>query len=529
MQWVKVWRDCARYCMPNSSPLKVVSARTEGEMKYQPLDISGIDAATKLSAWLYSSTVYQGEEWFSLKERRPGEADTEDFEIEEWLQTASRAVLDCINPSNFIQVYQQMLRDYVVFGTAVLYADFNEKNELICKSWNIAECIYIAEDKNGEIDTVFREFEFTARQAVQAFGLENLHAEIQKAAQNVKTQDQKFKFAHCVFPRKDADESKKLARYKPWASVYVDLANEKIVENGGTDTFPYCVPRFYNTREIYGRSPAMSAIPALRALNMTTFQYIYNLRAAGKPVAFVPTGIADDVDLEAGAVNAYNSDDGQIVLWSKSGDMGSALEFIERQRTDIRGIFYNDVFQYLEDRKNMTATEAQLRYDEMIQGISPVLANLQNDLFKRLINRILIHLCDCGKIEVPARFVDRKGRRHLPAFDVVYISRLDTKIKGVQNADMLTFLRMIAEVSGIVAGNPQVAARVNLDKFCEKIAVNCNVAGWELLLPPEEVKANLEAQAQQGQQMQMQDSIKPIDSQKTPEEGSLMSTMLSQG
>ena len=254
-KWFRVWSDCARYCLPNDSPLRLITGKTTaGQSKQQPLDVSGIGAATKLASWLYSSTVYQGEEWFSLKARRIDGEDEHDFEIEEWLQRASAAVLDTINPSNFIQVYQKMLRGYVVFGTTVLYSEFNDKKELVCKSWDISDGIYIGEDKNGEIDTVFREFEYSARQAAQAFGLENLHAEIQRVANDPAQQDRKFKFIHCVFPRTDADKTKKLPKYKQFASVYVDIANEKIVEEGGTDTFPYCVPRFYNTGEVYGRS-----------------------------------------------------------------------------------------------------------------------------------------------------------------------------------------------------------------------------------------------------------------------------------
>lgn len=525
-QWFSLWQDCARYCLPNASPIKVLSGKkNEGIQKKQPLDISGIDSATKLSSWLYSSTVYQGEEWFSL-EARNEEGSTIPFSVKEWLQKASQSVLDSINPSNFIQVYQQALRGYAVFGTAVIYSEFNEKNELVCKCWDITDGIYIAEDKNGEIDTVFREFEYTARQAVQAFGEENVHVEIQHASKDPSQADKKFKFIHCVYPREEKDNKKRLAKYKPFASVYVDIANRKVVVEGGTDTFPYAVPRFYNTGETYGRSPAMSAIPALKALNIATFEYIENLRASAKPVVFCPTTMVDDVELEAGSVNAYSSDDGQIVLWSSSGDMRSALEFIERQRQDIRSIFYNDVFQYLEDRKNMTATEAQLRYDEMIQGISPVLANLQNDLFKRFIYRIVVHLCLTGMLEVPAEFVDENGDTNLPMFDVVYKSRLDTKIKGVQNADMLTFLRMLGEGVMIVSQNPQLTARIDIDKLSQKIAENCNVAGLGLLLDEEQVAENLKAQAEQLQAQQMQNMVAPINLQDAPAQGSAMDTML---
>lgn len=526
--WHKLWEDCARYCLPNAAPLRVYIQHTEGEAKKQPLDVSGIDSASKLSAWLYSSTIYQGEDWFSLKARKINGVDEDDYQVDEWLQFAAKAVLNCINPSNFIQVYQQALRGYTVFGTGVIYIDFNDRNELVCKQFNITDGIYIAEDSNGEVDTVFREFEYTARQAVQAFGFENLSTDIQKAAEKEQDKDKRFKFIHCVYPRKKeyADSRKRLPKYKKYASIYIELEKEKIVENGGTDTFPYCVPRFYNTGEVYGRSPAMSALPALRSLNMETYTYIDNTRSVGRPIAFVPTNMLDDVEGELipGRVIPYNSDDGKLVLWSASGDLGSSLDFIARVREDVRGVFYNDVFQYLEDRKNMTATEAQLRYDEMIQGISPVLANLQNDLFKRLISRIVIHLIGCGKIPVPESFIDGNGKQRLPDFDVVYTSRLDTKIKGVQNADMLNCMRMLSEIFSY-AENPQMAARIDFDKVAERIIANNNVAGVGILLPRDEVERNLSAMNESAQTQNMRGLIKPMDAQKEPEAGSLQAQM----
>lgn len=528
--WTSIWSDCARYCQPNAAPLKVFGKIMQGDPKNQPLDITGESAATKLAAWLYSSTVYQGEDWFSLKARRKsggGDYDFNDnYALTEWLQKAARAALDCISPSNFIKIYQQSLLGYTTFGTAVIYVDFNADGELVCKYWDITDSVYIAEDADGEIDTVFREFEYTARQAVQEFGFENLSEDIKKAYEKESDKDKLFKFAHCVYPREKrfVDASKRLPKYKKYASVYIEVGRERIVENGGTDTFPYCVPRFYNNGEVYGRSPAMSALPALKALNMETYIYVENTRAQGKPVVFAPTQIADDIDLTPGATNPYNSDEGQIVLWSSAGDSRSSLDFIERVKADVREIFYNDVFQYLEDRKNMTATEAQLRYDEMIQGISPVLANLQNDLFKRFILRVVVHLIKSGKLDVPAEFTDGDGKTSLPEFDIVYTSRLDTKIKGVQNADLLNCLRMLAEVFQY-AEMPQMAARVDFGKIAQKIIANNNVAELGILYDDDTVTENLQNMAEQQQQAQIAGLIKPIDAQKTPAQGSMQAMM----
>ena len=85
---------------------------------------------------------------------------------------------------------------------------------------------------------------------------------------------------------------------------------------------------------------------------------------------------------------------------------------------------------------------------------------------------------------------------------------------------------MIGQVSQVVASNPQIAARVDLDKACELIAKNCNVAGFELLLPQEIVQQNLEAQAQQMQQAQAQNMVQPIDLQEVPAAGSAMDKMI---
>ena len=105
-------------------------------------------------------------------------------------------------------------------------------------------------------------------------------------------------------------------------------------------------------------------------------------------------------------------------------------------------------------------------------------------------------------------------------------SFVSDKVKGVQNADMLTFLRMLGEGVAIISQNPQLAARVDVDKFSKKIAENCNVAGLGLLLPEDKVAENLEAQAQQAQQAQLQNMVAPINLQDAPAQGSAMDTML---
>ena len=524
-KWTGLWQDCARYCFPNAAPISTFFSKNRGDIKRQPIDTTGVECLTKLAAWLYSSTIYQGEQWFDLKAHRKtyGDVEIEDTQLDRFLQSAARKALECIANSNCIQVYQQFLRGYCGFGTGAFYSEFNDDDELICRQWNVTDGIYIAENSKGIVDTVFRGFEYTARQAVQEFGFEKVSKDIQKASMDPEQEDTRFTFIHAVFPRELRDKKKKNPENKYWASIYIEERAQKIVEEGGYDTFPYQTPRFYNTDEIYGRSPAMSAIPALRSINIAIWAYLKNVEGQAKPIIFAPSDKYDRMSLEFGAINPWDSSDGDIKIWSPTGDIRSPLEFAAQKKEQVSSIFYNDVFQYLEDRKNMTATEAQLRYDEMIQGIAPVLANLHSEFFSPFIKRVVLGLVERGKIVVPESY--RGKDKKFPEFEVVYNTRLDTKLKGVLNANIVNFIRMVGELAVAIANAPLASAYIDTDKVIKEYAKNNNVSN-DALKNDEDIAESLQTMWQQQQQQQLLGLVDKLNLQKTPEQGSMQDVMI---
>lgn len=521
-KWRGIWNDCARYCMPNEAPIRTLGANTDGARKKQPLDTTGIEAATKLSAWLYSSTIYQGEQWFSLQAKKK-DNNTTDSTLQKFLERAARIALNTIATSNCIKVYQQFLRGYVNFGTGVFYTELSKTGDLVCRQFRITSDIAIAENSKGEIDTVFRRFQYTARQAVQEFGEENLPADVQKSAADEKDQDKLYTFIHAVYPRKRRKRDKNTADNKLFASVYVEVSQNHVVLEGGYDTFPYCVPRFYNTGEIYGRSPAMSALPALKAINMAIFCYLRNIEFMANPMAFVESENIDKLNIAPGAKNVKSPVGNNPEIWSPHGDINSPLQFVETKANEVRGLFFNDVFQYLEDRKNMTATEAQLRYDEMIQGVAPVLANLHEEFFNPFIKRIVYGLMETGVIKVPETLRAKDGK--FPDFDVVYTTRLDTKLKGVLNANLLNTYRLLGEIDAIRANSPLAQQFLNDEETVKLVCANNNTSA-DLLNDEETIAAIKQSMEQQAQMAALQGMIDKINLQKTPERGSAQDTMV---
>lgn len=518
-KWIRVWNDVARYVMPNHSPVSILTQSVnKGSPKPQPLDTIGIDCRMLLAAFIYSNTVYSGEQWFDLKEQVDKGA-VEDRTKSEFLQKLAGVVLDLTTSSNFDHVYRQFLDNYVSFGTGVFFWELKD-SELFCRQWSVTDNVFIAENSKGEVDTVFRIFGYTAKQAVEEFGYDNVSEEIRTAYADSSKCAQEFSFVHAVYPRPESerDPDKTTPKNKPFADIYVERASRKVVSVGGRDSFPYCASRFFNMGETYGRSPAMNAIPSLKAVSMATWAYLKNVEFNAKPMVFAPPALYDKVKIEADTVNAWDSAQGDLKIWSPSGDMNSPLDFCDKKKEEIRKLFYVDRIQYL-DQKNMTATEAQLRYDEMIQGFSPVLSALQSEFFTPFIENLANEVVRQKLIDIPKELEGDKGLD----FVVDYKSRLNAKLKSAFNANILTFVRLIAEYGQAKGSSPLAAVYLNDDGIIKAFAKNCNVLGVALN-SDEEIESIKQAQTEQAQMAQAAQmaKIKPIDTQATPAPGSIM-------
>lgn len=507
--WEKVWRAVAKYCMPELAPINMPKSITAGGSRDIPLDTTGCDCVNLLASFIYSNTVFSGDQWFDLSAKN-GKYDKNENERakSELLQDIVNVILGLITSSNFDHVYRQFLTNYVPFGTGVFHWEFNTDNELICRQWSITDNIVIEENSKGEIDTVFRYFEYTARQAVQEFGEENLPKCVLDAYNDVNEKDKHFNFLNIIMPRADGerDKSKTTPKNKPIADICIEMSSKKIVRDSGRDRFPYCCARFYNMGEVYGRSCGMKAIPALRAISMATWAYLKNVEFNAKPMIFAPPSMYDRMRIEADTVNAWDSSLGDVKIWSPSGDMNSPLEFAERKKDEVRKIFYVDRIQYL-DEKRMTATEAQLRYDEMIQSFSPVLAGLQSEFFTPFIEGLVEEVVARGMVNIPDTLKSENGSLN---FTVEYKSRLNSKLKGAFNSSIMSFLNLIASYGQVKATSPVASIYLNDDSIIKEFAKNCNVSKVALNTD-EEIEMAIQMQNEQQQAMQMQQMMKPVD------------------
>ena len=151
-------------------------------------------------------------------------------------------------------------------GTACMFVGEPSTREGISfRAIHIDE-IFIAENADGIIDTVFRSFKMTVRQIVQKWGEKSLSLRIKRMYEKQEL-DKEIELLHCVYPRDDVDQGKRAATMLPVASIYIDEKENHVLAEGGFDEMPYMVSRWAKAvGEVFGRSPAMTALPDIKML-----------------------------------------------------------------------------------------------------------------------------------------------------------------------------------------------------------------------------------------------------------------------
>ena len=385
--WEHHWQEILDYVMPRKA--EVSFQRSKGEKRTEVLfDSTAITACTLLAASLQGTLTSPSLPWFSLKLREQELNKERDIQI--WLEDTAKRMYELFNESNFNTEVHEMYLDLVSIGTGALFLEESRKgfdeegihfNALHIKEY------FIAENINGKVDTLYRKYKLTARQAVQEFGEDNVGEKVLEAAK--EKPDKIFNFIHAVEPTEDYERATgKSATKLPFHSCHVCMEDKMKVRVGGYNEFPYLVPRWSKaTGEIFGRSPSYNALPDIKTLNKAVE---IGLKAWAKaidpPLLVQDDGVIGRVRMTPGGISVVRNDGAIKPL--QIGSNWQITDMKENQlRTAIRQAYYSDQLQ-LQEGPQMTATEVQVRYELMQRLLGPTLGRFQTEFLNPLIERI---------------------------------------------------------------------------------------------------------------------------------------------
>jgi len=479
--WESMWESVTDYVAPRRGGISTVKTKGGARMD-KVFDCTAIDSNDVFAAGLYGHLC--NGRWLLLKDQNPGKGD-------DWFGEATRILLEELSVSNYGQMIHSYFKTLGSIGTACLFVEQGEVTALNFREFHISTYV-IAENNKGLVDTLYRKFTYTARQAVQEWGEENVGKTVQKAYKDKK--DDEFEFIHAVYPRVERDDTKIDKENLPFASVYIAVKDKKIIEEGGYTELPFMVTRLdKEATEIYGRSPGMKMLPEIKLLN----KMVKTTLKAAEKVVDPPLQVPDD-----GFISPFKTIPGGLMYYragtqdrveplQTGGDIGLGLEMENQRREAIKRAFFVDLFLLLADKTNMTATEVLERVEEKLVLLGPMLGRLQSELFSPLVSRVMGILLRAGKLPPPPEGVE--------AYEIEYLGKLAIAMKLIEVKAMRDAIGYIAPLAET---NPAVMINLNEDKItrgvCERLGVPVD---W--LRSEEEVAQIVEQQQQQAQEQRM--------------------------
>jgi hypothetical protein len=492
--WETHWQEVADYMQPRKADVTKRRARGDKRME-QIFDSSPIQAVELLAASLHGMLTNPSTPWFTLR-FKDEEIENED-EAKLWLEASTDAMYTAFNRSNFQQEIFELYHDLITFGTAAMFIEEDDDDIIKFSTRHINE-VFIAENDKGRIDTIYRKFKISARAAIQKFG-EAVSADVQTKAK--KDPYEEVEILHSVYPRSDFNPNKKDKANMPFESVYMEYKNGNELSVGGFREFPFVVPRYLKaSNEIYGRSPAMTALPDVKMLNEMCKTTIKAAQKQVDPPLLVPDdGFLLPVRTVPGGLNFYRSGTRDRIEPLNIGANNPLGLNMEQQRRDsIRAVFYVNQLM-MQDGPQMTATEVIQRNEEKMRLLGPVLGRLQSELLKPLIDRVFAVLLRNNMLPQAPDFLSGRD------VEIEYVSPL---AKAQKSTELQSIMRAV-EILGSLANVAPVFDYVNFDNLVKHLADIVGVP-QKILKTQSQVNAERQQSAQQQEQMQQMQQLQQV-------------------
>lgn len=491
--WESHWQEIAELVYSQRSDF--TGENTPGaKLNLKRYDSTAEQANQLLASSLHGMLTNPASEWFTL--RVVDEELSENKDIKEWLDEVVKRMFAAINSPKaaFATNMHEVYLEWGAFGMAPLYVtENNNLDGILFQARPLSEC-YIAENEDGIVDTVYRQFKWTVRQVAQEWGPGNVSEKTRKLF-NENKWDEKIKIIHAVQPRKDFRKDKIDRANKPVASVYIEVETKYILEEGGYDEMPYMTPRFYKApSETYGRSPGTTALPDVRMINkmMQT-----TIRAAQKvvdpPLLVEDDGVVGPMRTVPGGISFFRKNSEKPEALNTGGKIELGMDLIDRVRDSIRSAWFVDQLQ-LSEGPNMTATEVLQRTEEKLRLMGPILGRLQSELLGPMIDRVFAIMLRAGSFpDIP---------EHLSGAELKteYVSPIARAQKQLEAQGVG---RLVEIMSPFVQFDPSIMDRFDGDKALTRFADLYGVSPT-LLKDDEEVE---EVREQRNQMAQLQQGV----------------------
>ena len=491
--WWAHWQEITNYLLPRSGRY-FVQDRDKGWRRHNNIyDNTGTRALRVLGAGMMAGATSPARPWFRLGTADPELNSYQPVKI--WLDDVTRRMQIVFQRSNTYRTLHQMYEELGAFGTAasIVLPDYN--NVIHHYPVTIGE-FAIAQDYQGHVCTLYREFEKTVGEIVKEYGYKNCSTTVRNLYDRGSL-DAWVRLIQAIEPRADRDIRKKDALNMAFGSYTFEVGgnpNQFLRESGFKD-FPALVPRWATAGgDIYGNSPGMEVLGDVKQLQHEQLRKAQVIDYQTKPPLQVPTSMKNrDVESLPGGISFYDGQTAGIkTAFEVNLNLQHLLGDIQDVRERVRGGFYADLFLMLANATDtrMTATEVAERHEEKLLMLGPVLERLHNELLDPLIDMTFTRMLEAGVIPPPPQ--ELQGME----LSVEFVSMLAQAQRaiGTNSVD-----RYVANLGAVASFKPEVLDKFDADQWADSYAdmlgVDPNlIVGSDQVAVVRQARAKMESQ-----------------------------------
>lgn len=460
------WQEIAQRMIPNEAPYfnAFGQVREQGEKRTQfVIDSTAVLALGRFAAILDSLLTPRNQTWHRVKASDPSLNKQRDVQV--WFDELNQLLFKYryAPKANFSSQNQKNYRALGAYGTGSLFIDELDKEPGIRYRYIHLAQIYFQENHQGIVDKAMRYFPLTARQAYQKWG--------DKCGDEIKSKlstspDAQYWFLHAVEPNTELSYGRADHKGMEYSSCYVGIQGQTLLQEGGYQTFPYAISRYEQfDNEVYGRSPAMDILPAVKTLNEQKKAMLKQAHRTLDPVLLAhDDGVVDAFNLRPGSINAggVTADGRPLIHALPTGNIQVGKESMDDERALIKDAFLSSIFQILTETPQMTATEVMERTREKAILLAPTIGRQQSEYLGPMIDREIDLLAKQGLLSpMPQALVEARGH---------YKTEYDSPLTRAQRAE---------EASGLMRTLESALQVVNITQNPEPL----DHFNWDVIIP----------------------------------------------
>ena len=325
----------------------------------------------------------------------------------------------------------------------------------------------------------------TAKNLYDRFGEENVSKEV-LAAIHSNRYEELFEVVHFVEPNKEFMPNSVWAKDKKFISVYYETASkeEKFLSKSGFDKFPYAVfESEVNGEDVYpSECPGVNALPDVKQLMSMVIEEGKAVKKMISPTYKGPASLKNKKMIDAPAAFIEEDENGRGLspIYEINPRVLEVDSIIEKLKTSIKEIFYNDLFAMILNtaERSRTATEVNELKEEKMVLLSPLLQQIHNGL-----SQILSWTySECARLcilpEPPQEIIGAD-------MDIEFVSTLAQAQKAVKISAMERFTTFTINLAQSL--DPSIKNKLNANKIIDDYADFANISP-EQIVPTREVE-----------------------------------------